>query len=276
MTRIFLLTSLTMLAFAANSILNRLALADGLIGASGFALVRVLSGAIMLSALVWWQDRKPYDFSETSLFSVISLSTYVLGFTYAYQRLDAGTGALILFGIVQITMFTGAVISGTNPRLSQWLGAIIAFAGLAYLLAPAANAPDTMGAILMAAAGIGWGYYSLYGRGVIRPLQATAGNFLLSLPLAAIAWFVVTDEVSLTSAGVGLAVTSGAITSGLGYALWYAVLPKLEAAQAAIAQLTVPLIALGAGVVLLGEGVDLKFMIAALVILGGVSISIFR
>ncbi|NOX72699.1 MAG: DMT family transporter [Alphaproteobacteria bacterium] len=274
--RLFLLTSLTMIAFAANSVLNRLALADGLIGASSFAFVRVLSGAVMLAALVWWRDRKVFDLAEVSLLSVLGLSSYVLGFAYAYQSLDAGVGALILFGVVQITMFVGAMLKGEPPRLNQWIGAGVAFAGLAYLLAPSATAPPLDGAILMAVAGLGWGYYSLYGRGVTRPLQATAGNFLLSLPFALAAWFLLPDGGVATGAGVALAVVSGAVTSGLGYALWYAVLPRLEAAQAAIAQLAVPLIALLGGVAFLGEGLSVAFAVASVLILGGVVISMRR
>jgi drug/metabolite transporter (DMT)-like permease len=273
---ILLLTTLTMLAFAANSVLNRLALADDLIGPSAFALIRVLSGAVILAALVWWQDRKPFDLAEVSPLSVAGLTAYILGFTYAYQNLDAGIGALILFGVVQITMFAGALLAGNNPRRNQWLGAGIAFAGLVYLLAPSADAPELKGAVLMAGAGIGWGYYSLYGRGVARPLQATAGNFLLSLPPILVAWVLILDQVAASGAGVALAIISGAVTSGLGYALWYSVLPKLETAQAAIAQLTVPLIALAGGIVFLGEALSAEFAIASVLILGGVGISIRR
>jgi drug/metabolite transporter (DMT)-like permease len=274
--RLLLLTSLTMIAFAANSVLNRLALADGLIGPSSFALVRVLSGAVMLAGLVWWRDRKLWDFGEVSVLSVLGLSAYVLGFAFAYQSLDAGIGALILFGVVQITMFAGAMLKGEPPRLNQWIGAGVAFAGLAYLLAPSASAPSLEGAVLMAVAGLGWGYYSLYGRSVSRPLQATAGNFLLSLPIALVAWFLLRDAQGATVWGVVLAVLSGAGTSGLGYALWYSVLPRLEAAQAAIAQLAVPLIALVGGVVFLGEGLSVAFAVASVLILGGVVISMRR
>ncbi len=274
--RLILLTSLTMIAFAANSVLNRLALADGLIGASSFALVRVGSGAVMLALLVWWRDRKIYDLSEVSVLSVLGLSSYVLGFAYAYQSLDAGIGALILFGVVQITMFAGAMLKGEPPRAAQWIGAGVAFAGLAYLLAPSASAPPLKGSVLMAVAGLGWGYYSLYGRRVLRPLQATAGNFLLSVPLALVAWYLVPDTVFATGTGVGFAVVSGAVTSGLGYALWYSVLPRLEAAQAAIAQLAVPVIAMAGGVAFLGEGLSVEFAVASVLILGGVVISMRR
>ncbi len=274
--RLFLLTSLTMLAFAANSVLNRLALAEDLIGPSGFALVRVLSGAVVLAALVWWRHARPVDLSEVKVSSVAALSVYILGFTYAYINLDAGIGALILFGVVQVTMFAGALVSGERVTARRWAGAVVAFAGLVYLLAPSAEAPDLASAALMAAAGVGWGYYSLYGKHVAKPLQATAGNFLLSAPLALLAWFFITDTHAASLMGVVLAILSGAVTSGLGYALWYSLLPRLETAQAAIAQLTVPVIAMAGGILFLSEALSLQFILASLLILGGVGISIRR
>lgn len=274
--RLILLTSLTMLAFAANSVLNRLGLADGLIGPANFALIRLVSGAVMLAALVWFRQRKIVDLSEVSPLSVLGLATYILGFSFAYQHLDTGTGALILFGVVQVTMFGGALVTGEHLAVRQWLGAVIAFGGLAYLLAPSGIAPDPVGAGLMAAAGIGWGYYSLYGRRVRAPLPATAANFLMSVPFAALAWIVLADTTPADGRGVALAILSGAVTSGLGYALWYRILPQLETAQAAVAQLTVPLIALAGGILFLGESASVEFAVASALILGGVGLSLRR
>ncbi len=274
--RLFLLTSLTMLAFAANSVLNRFALAGDLIGPSAFALLRLMSGAIMLSALIGLHEKRRVMFDDLSLLSVAGLSAYVLGFAFAYITLQAGIGALILFGVVQVTMFAGALIIGERPGRFRWIGAAVAFAGLIYLLAPSAAAPDPLGAALMALAGVGWGYYSIYGRTVSRPLHATAGNFLFATPVAALAWFFLPDPQLPTMTGTALAIISGAVTSGLGYALWYAVLPKLDTSLAAIAQLTVPVIALAGGIVFLGESLTLNFAVASILILGGVGLSIRR
>lgn len=272
--RLFLLTALVMVAFAANSVLTRLALADGVIGPSAFAMIRVGAGAVILAALVFWQDRKLVDLSEVSFLSAASLSLYVLGFSYAYVSLDAGVGALILFGGVQVTMFAGAVLSREKLPVTRWIGAVVAFGGLAYLLAPGAQAPDLAGTGLMAAAALGWGYYSLYGRRIKRPLQATAGNFLVSVPMALLVGLLLADSTALQTSGVMLAILSGAVTSGLGYALWYFVLPGLAASVAAVAQLTVPVIALAGGMVFLGEVASIEFIVAALLILGGVGLSI--
>ncbi len=271
-----MLVSVAMLAFAANSVLNRLALANGLIGPSGFALIRLVSGAAVLAGLVWWQSRKPWDLAEVSFLSVIGLAAYVLGFAYAYQSLEAGIGALILFGVVQVTMFAGGLMSGERPALRRWIGALVAFGGLAYLLAPSASAPDPLGVFLMALAGFGWGYYSLYGRGVGRPLASSAGNFLLATPIALVFFLLFQDATPATAQGVGLAVTSGAVTSGLGYALWYSVLPRLEASQAAVAQLCVPMIAMVGGILFLGESLTVGFAAASVFILGGVGLSVRR
>jgi len=273
-----LLTALTMVAFAANSVLNRFALAGDLIGPASFALLRVASGAVVLAALVWSRERRLANLGEVSVWSVLGLSVYALGFAFAYITLDTGIGALILFGVVQVTMFAGALISGERPGRWRWIGAGVAFSGLVYLLAPSASAPNPLGAIEMAAAGVGWGYYSLYGRTVKQPLQATAANFLLSVPLALLVWGVVWGMAATpqgtSGAGVALAVASGAITSGLGYALWYSVLPRIDATLAAIAQSTVPVIAAAGGILFLSETLTRGFIIASVLILGGVALSI--
>jgi len=265
-----------MIAFAANSVLTRLALADGLVGAADFASIRILSGAIVLAALVWFRRRRVFDAGEVSVLTVAGLSLYAIGFSYAYVSLETGTGALILFGGVQVTMFAGALFAGERPGKWRWIGSAVALSGLVYLLAPSGQAPDLFGAVLMAAAGIGWGCYSLVGRNIARPLEATAANFLFSIPVAAVIWLAIGDPVAAAWNGIILAAVSGGVTSGLGYALWYSVLPKLDRSLAAIAQLTVPVIALAGGVVFLGEGLSLRFALASILVLGGIGISIRR
>jgi len=274
--RLFLLTALTMLAFAANSILNRMALAGGMIGPAGFALVRVVSGAVTLAVLVWAQDRRWADLTEVSWKSAGALALYVLGFSHAYMWLGTGIGALILFGGVQVTMFAGALLVGERPGRYRWAGAVMAFAGLVVLLAPSADTPSISGAVLMTVAAVGWGVYSLYGRRVKRPLQATAANFLLVTPVALLAWVAVPDTVAITGAGVGLAILSGAVMSGLGYALWYSILPRLAVSSAAIAQLTVPVIATAGGLLLLAERPGSGFLVSSALVLGGVALTAVR
>ena len=202
-----------------------------------------------------------------------SLTLYVLGFSFAYVALDAGVGALVLFGMVQLTMFGGAVASGDRPHPARWIGSGLALIGLAGLVWPGASAaPALLAAGLMAAAGLGWGVYSLAGRGATDPLKDTAANFLCASPLALIVWFLLPDRI--TAEGAVLAVVSGVLTSGLGYALWYSLLPRLEATVAALTQLTVPVIAVAGGVVFLAEPLTLRVALASAVILGGVAYGI--
>lgn len=268
--RLFILTALTMVAFAANSVLNRLALTDPDMGPAAFAAVRLISGAAILAALVALRGTSGL---RPSARGTVTLALYMIGFSFAYVTLDAGIGALILFGGVQITMFAGALVGGETIPASRWFGAAIAFSGLVYLLWPgAANAPDPAGAALMALAAFGWGVYSLAGRGATDPLASTGGNFLMAAPVGIAVWLVLPDGISAN--GAALAVVSGAITSGLGYAIWYSVLPRLDAAIAAVAQLTVPVIALAGGAVFLSESLTWRFAIATILVLGGVLISL--
>jgi drug/metabolite transporter (DMT)-like permease len=271
--RLILLTSLTMLAFAANSILNRAALAGGEAGPSSFAAVRLVSGAVVLCLLVALRDpgriRRAMNAGNAG-----ALALYVLGFSFAYVSLDAGVGALILFGGVQVTMFAGALIGGEPVPRARWLGAGVALTGLAVLVWPGGTvALPLSGVALMAAAAVGWGIYSLRGRGGTDPLATTAASFLLAVPAGLVIWGALPDGMSW--AGAVLAVLSGAVTSGLGYALWYTVLPGLGATRAAVAQLSVPLIA-AAGGLALGEALSGRFWIAAALVLGGVGLSLRR
>lgn len=277
--RLFLLTALTMVAFAANSILNRMALAGGGIDPITFGRARLLTGALMLVLLVLITRRNLGFLRRGRMVLVVSLFVYIFGFSVAYVSLDAGVGALILFGTVQVTMMAGAALSGEGLSPRKLTGAGVAFAGLSWMMLPGGTTivPSTLHAGLMVAAGVGWGVYSLVGRSAGDPLEATAANFLYATPLAfalALVLPVQLEATPVTTQGLILAALSGAVTSGLGYALWYAVLPRIAAAQAAVAQLTVPVIAVAGGVALLGETLSLHLAIASAIVLGGVAWSV--
>ena len=278
--RVIVLTGLAMIAFAGNSVLNRMAVGPGLIDPVSFACVRLLAGAVTLALLVgvrsvlrgggvWagWRGR---------LFGVLGLLTYLLGFSLAYAGLDAGIGALILFGMVQITMFAGALVAREPVPGRRWLGAGLAFAGLVLLLAAGGATVPIWEAGLMTLAGFGWGLYSLAGRRAGDALGATAWNFVLAVPVMGVAVLflpVLPDVGASAPLGMWLAVVSGAVTSGFGYALWYHLVPQLGAGRAAVAQLTVPVLAAAGGAVLLGEGVGLRFLLATGLVLGGVAVA---
>ncbi|MFY9212839.1 MAG: DMT family transporter [Aestuariivita sp.] len=269
------MTTLTMVAFAANSVLNRMALVDGGIDPASFGAVRLLAGGVMLWGLVVARGTSLRGAGDWR--AALALFTYIFGFSFAYVVLDAGIGALILFGMVQITMFSGALLGGERPPLQRWLGAGIAGLGLVWLLWPGhATAVSPSHAGFMMLAGIGWGIYSLLGRGASDPLRATAANFVMAAPFG-VALVLIMGVESFTQAAPDallLACVSGAVTSGLGYALWYRVLPQLAASVAAVAQLTVPVIAMVGGLVLLGEPVTFTFIMATILVLGGVALSV--
>ncbi len=278
---IILLTVLTLIAFASNSILNRVALADGDIDALAFGVVRLCAGAVMLAALVIMRDRRLTFGGSGRSVGVVSLLVYIFGFSLAYESLDAGLGALILFGLVQITMFAGALIAGERPSARRWAGALVAFGGLVWLLWPGHSAaPSLSHAMLMAIAGVAWGIYSLNGRGTSDALGATAANFCISAAIAgsgaalAVLLFGGIDFASASLFGVAMAILAGAVTSGIGYSLWYTVLPHLRGSTAAVTQLTVPVIAIAGGAVLLSETVSSRLIVAALLVLGGVLMAV--
>ena len=266
-----------MLAFAANSVLNRMAVGAGLIDPVTYAVIRLAAGAIMLALLVLGrrvlQGAAVWPGWTGRLAGVTGLLCYLFGFSAAYLTLDAGIGALILFGSVQITMFSGALVAREAVPRARWAGAGLAFAGLLVLIAPGGDVGASGSVVAMVLAGVGWGIYSLAGRGVADPLLATAANFVLALPVAVAIGAIVGLGHAPHPSGIGLAVLSGAVTSGMGYALWYGVVPRLGAARAAVAQLTVPILAAGAGAVWLGEGFGLRFAIAAALVLGGVALA---
>ncbi|WP_039019081.1 DMT family transporter [Halocynthiibacter namhaensis] len=274
--RLFVLTALTMIAFAANSVLNRAALTSGDMTALQFSAIRALSGAMILLCLVLLRGNGIARLRVGSFMGSASLALYLIGFSLAYRNVDSGIGALILFGGAQITMFAGAVFTRENIPLTRWIGAGCALGGLAYLTWPTgASAPPVLGSLLMTAAALGWGGYSLIGRGVKDPLAATAANFLGALVPVLIAVLVFERTVlpPVNSAFL-LAVVSGAITSGLGYALWYQLLPQLRTTIAAVAQLSVPIIAASGGAFFLSEGIGPRFWVASALVLGGIALSL--
>ncbi|MEQ6248833.1 DMT family transporter [Sulfitobacter sp. HNIBRBA3233] len=267
--RLILLTLLTMTAFAANSLLTRAAVEPGHITPQGFAILRVAAGALTLGALVALRGGALPLLRLARLPGAVSLALYMTGFSLAYITLDAGLGALILFGVTQIVMFLHGAVTGAPPTRRQIAGATLAFAGLALVLWPTRGAvSDPVGAALMVAAGIGWGIYTIVGRGAGDPLAATAANFILCLPLVVLALAAYGFEAN--AYGVSLSLFSGAATSGLGYALWYTILPRMKGATAAVVQLSVPIIAILGGAVLLGEAVSATVLIATVLVLGGI------
>lgn len=270
--RLIPLTSVVMVAFAANSVINRAGVGTGAIGPLAFAAVRLFTGAAALWLLVALRRRAARPGRRESLIGAAALLAYMLGFSLAYLRLDAGLGALILFGAVQVTMFAGAVVQGQRPPWARWVGSAIALAGLGWLFWPDTPDPvDPVFAASMALAGLGWGVYSLNGRGARDPLAATAVNFAVAAPAALVLALAVAGREPVTAPGLALAALSGIVTSGMGYALWYTVLPRLETGAAALAQLTVPVIAIAAGLLLLGEPVTLTVFIGAALVIGGVA-----
>lgn len=271
--RLILLTCITMTAFAANSVLNRVAVESGAIDPSSFALIRVLSGALVLCMIMTVRKGGLPIAARGRLLGAASLSAYMVGFSLAYMTLDAGLGALILFGTVQVSMFGWSTLRGAGPSARQLAGAVVAFAGLVIALWPKGGGDsDLAGAILMVIAGIGWAVYTLAGKGHHDPLAATAANFVVALPMLMV--LLLGAGLWAAPLGIGLAVLSGAGTSGLGYALWYYVLPQLGGQRAAVVQLSVPIIAIVAGVILLGEVMTVPKVIATVLVLSGIAVAV--
>ncbi len=267
------LAACAMVAFAANSILCRLALRSEGIDAASFSLIRLGSGALMLAAVVVLSRRGPAAGSRRNWPSALLLFGYAAAFSVAYLSLSASTGALILFGSVQATMIVVGLATGERPHPLQWVGLVLALGGLAYLVSPGLTAPSLEGSVLMAGAGASWGLYSLRGRGVTHPLRVTADNFALATVPAVVLALVLVRGLAVTLPGAALAVASGSITSALGYVAWYAALRGLSATRAAIVQLAVPVIAAAGGVALLGETVPARLVLAGCAVLGGVGLA---
>ncbi|MEM9012993.1 MAG: DMT family transporter [Pseudomonadota bacterium] len=267
------LTLAALVAFAANSVLCRAALLGGAIDPASFTAVRVISGVAALAALLAFRPGAGQALRQARIVPGLALLIYAAFFSFAYVSLDAGVGALILFGTVQVAMLAGAVFGGERPAPARWLGAALGLGGLGWLTLPGADAPPLFGAALMVTAGLGWAVYSLLGRGARDPLADTFGAFLAAAPLAAAIWLAAGLPMMVEAEGLALAIVSGALASGCGYAIWYAALPRLDASIAAVSQLTVPLIALAGGIVFLGESAGPRVWTAAALILGGVGLA---
>ncbi len=272
--RIFILTMITMVAFAGNSLFCRMALKHTAIDPASFTVIRLVSGAAMLWLLIQLSHARQSRSGDW--LSAFALFAYAAGFSFAYVSLPAGTGALLLFGAVQATMIGYGMWNGERLRGWQLAGMGLALAGLVGLLLPGLAAPPPIGSALMLGAGVAWGVYSLRGRGAGDPTRVTAGNFLRAIPFAVVLSILTIDGTSIDRAGAGYAVASGALASGIGYAIWYAVLPGLKATNAATVQLSVPVIAALGGVIFLGEAMTLRLVLASAAILGGIAMVIRR
>jgi drug/metabolite transporter (DMT)-like permease len=266
------LTTLAMLAFAANSLLCRFALGSTETDPASFTLIRVASGAVTLAVIAMLRGGRLVK--AGNWFSAVALFAYAAAFSFAYRSLDTGTGALLLFGAVQFTMTGWGIAKGERPGLLRAVGMLTATAGLVYLFLPGASAPDLVGASLMVIAGGAWGIYSLRGRGSEQPLEETAANFVYAVPLVLALSFASRVDRGVDEAGVLAAIASGAVASGVGYAIWYAALRDLRATTAATVQLSVPVIAAIAGVMFLDETTSLRMMTATVAILGGIGMVI--
>jgi len=272
--RTLLCTCFALVAFAANSLLGRWALGDATIDAASFTAVRVVAGAMMLLLIVTATGAGSIRSPGGSWASAGMLFLYAVTFSFSYHSLTTGTGALILFGAVQVTMIAFALWSGERPHSLEWIGLVLALGGLVYLVFPGLAAPSPLGSTLMAIAGIGWGCYTLRGRRTSAPLDDTAGNFLRAAPMALGVVLITLQQLHLTTIGVVLAATSGALTSGLGYTVWYVALRGLTVTRAALVQLSVPVLASVAGLVLLEEEITFRLVLASVFILGGIALAV--
>lgn len=267
-------TVLALIAFAANSVLCRLALGEKTIDASSFTSIRLLSGAVVLFIILKINRDKNRPPTKGSWSATLMLFLYALTFSFAYITLDTGTGALILFGSVQITMILLSLISGYRLHVTEWMGVTIAFVGFVYLVLPGVTAPSFTGFSLMTIAGFAWGVYTIKGRGSVNPLTDTAYNFSRSIPLVIVLVALTFQKAHISSEGILLAAISGGLTSGIGYTIWYIALGGLSTTQAAVIQLSVPVIAALGGVIFVSEQISMRLTLSALLILGGILIVI--
>jgi drug/metabolite transporter (DMT)-like permease len=272
--RVISLTTIAMIAFAGNSLLCRQALKHTAIDPASFTAIRLLSGALMLWLVV--RVKQGESAGKGNWLSAMALFAYAAGFSFAYVSLPAASGALILFGAVQATMIGYGVWRGERLKAVQTFGLILAIGGLVGLLLPGLSAPPLVGSLLMMAAGIAWGVYSLRGAGGGDPTRVTAGNFMRAVPVTAVLSLLMLSRASVDLAGFWLAVASGALASGLGYAIWYTALPALKNTSAATVQLSVPVIAAVGGILFLDERVTLRLFVASVAILGGIALVIWQ
>lgn len=281
-----LMSVLALVAFAGNSVLCRLALSDQAVDPAGFTVIRLLSGIITLWPLLWLaqkraakkserqNDQKPSSFEKGSWFAGLMLFLYAMLFSYAYVNVDTATGALILFGVVQISLLIISLLKGNRLQVLEVVGMLLALFGFAYLVLPELRTPSFNGLLMMSVAGIAWAFYTVAGQGSKNALCDTTYNFSRTLPFVLILLMVSLNTLSFSPYGLILAVLSGAVTSGLGYAIWYVALPNLTTAQAGVIQLFVPIIAAVGGVIFAGENITPRLIIAALLILGGITLVI--
>ena len=274
-----LLTSLALVAFAANSILCRLALGTEAIDAAGFTVIRLVTGALVLLLILGIHAKRARGTSTASAsaaenkgswFSAVMLFVYATTFSFAYVSMDTGAGALILFGAVQLTMIAMSLIRGHRLFWVEWVGVLLAFGGFVYLVLPGLGTPSLVGFILMSLSGVAWGFYTLKGQGSKDPLRDTTFNFVRTLPLAAVLLLAMMSQLGLSVQGVVLAMLSGGIASGVGYTIWYSALRGLSSTQAAVLQLLVPVIAAVGGVIFMGEAITSRLMLSGMMILGGI------
>jgi drug/metabolite transporter (DMT)-like permease len=272
--RIVFYTAFALIAFAFNSILCRMALGGGEADAASFTAIRLASGALTLAILVLTFQNKKNVAAAGNWGSAFFLFAYAVCFSFAYLGLTAATGALILFGAVQVTMIAVSIFRGEHPHAIEWVGLAVALCGLVYLVIPGLSAPPLISAVLMALAGIAWGFYTLRGRGSEDPLIDTAGNFIRSVPFAFVILIFAFSNLQISMRGILLAVLSGAAASGIGYTVWYKALRHLTSTRAAVLQLAVPVIAAIGGIALIGEALSARLLIASALILGGIGIVI--
>jgi drug/metabolite transporter (DMT)-like permease len=280
--RLFILTLLAMIAFASNSLLCRAALKQTNIDAATFTFIRIFSGALALWIVM--KARKPPSFVAAvddrringNWISAFALFAYAAAFSFAYVDLSAGTGALLLFGAVQATMIFCGLRKGERLDAIQIIGLVVAVTGLVVLVFPGLSAPPLVGSILMLGAGVAWGIYSLRGKRAGDAVAATTGNFLRAVPFAAAVSIILIPRIHVDLAGIIYAAISGAITSGVGYVIWYSALPGLKAASAATVQLSVPVLAATGGILLLGEPITLRYVFASIAVLGGIALVVIE
>ena len=274
-----LLTSLALVAFAANSILCRLALGTEAIDAAGFTVIRLVTGALVLLLILGIHAKRAQGANTAlasvtenkgSWFSAVMLFVYATTFSFAYVSMDTGAGALILFGAVQLTMIAMSLIRGHRLFWVEWVGVLLAFGGFVYLVLPGLGTPSLVGFILMSLSGVAWGFYTLKGQGSKDPLRDTTFNFVRTLPLAAVLLLAMMSQLGLSVQGVILAMLSGGIASGVGYTIWYSALRGLSSTQAAVLQLLVPVIAAVGGVIFMDEAITSRLMLSGMMILGGI------
>lgn len=272
----FSYTFLALVAFAGNSLICRIALKESAIEPAMFTGIRLISGAMALILIVFITNKSHKKKSKGSWFSAVMLFLYAAAFSYAYVSLETGTGALILFGSVQITMIAYSLASGKKMSAMEWLGVIMALFGFLYLMLPGAETPSLSGFILMTISGIGWGTYSILGKTTKNPLQDTAYNFLRTIPFLLLLLYFIMQENHYNTKGILLALFSGVVTSGLGYIIWYAALKGLTTIQASIVQLFVPVLAAVGGFLFVNEVISLRLLVSALLILGGILLLIIK